>query len=326
MATEYKYSAFTNLLTVVGNRIATYTFIIYNMKQPKSAILFTFLVSLFACKTPPSKPQNATISELGHIDVILDSTTWYAIKTDSFVRSEFGVLEIDTTYYGGKPSYDLYVLGSLNFLHFSLAKGYWDNQQGGGVLVFQSQKPGQKDSLLHSWKQFYADSLYVHTFKGGDFTLDEVMAWYKRDTTKPKEARIFANLTTYSVDAYRNWGITDSLVNAGLVMKQFMEDWGGEELKNRLFNSITELQMAINPQEFKEIRTALLTTGYEENNDHFTHAFNPPIYITTSEKKGKSKYTKVKFKLNRSIPEKEIVFSPKATLKLSGTEAWFLFN
>ena len=294
----------------------------------KQIILSTLVVSLsfFACTEQATKSVNAPISDLGHIDVILDSATWHAIKNDSFIQNEFGVLNVDTAYYGGKASYDLYVLGHLNFLHLSLAKAFWNNQQGGGVLVFQTQKPGQKEALLNSWKQFYKDSLFAHSFKGSDFTLDEIMPWYKRDTTKPEEANIFPNLTTYSVDAYKNWGITDSVVNAGLAMKQFMGDWGGEPLKNRLFNSITELYLTINQQEFKEIRSALLAVGYEENKNSFTHASNPPIYISISEENSKPKYSKVKFKLNRSIAEKEIVFSPMAKLRLNGDEGWFVFN
>ena len=295
------------------------------MKHILFATLIIFL-SLFGCTEQASKSINAPISDLGHIDVILDSATWYAIKNDSFIQNEFGVLNVDTAYYGGKPSYDLFVLGHLNFLHLSLAKAFWDNQQGGGVLVFQTQKPGQKESLLNSWKQFYKDSLFLHSFKGSDFTLDEIMAWYNHDSTKPRKANIFANLTSYSVDAYKNWGITDSIVSAGLAMKQFMRDWGGEPLKTRLFNSISELYMTINQQEFKEIKSALLAVGYVENKNRFTHSANPPIYVTINEETQKSKYSKVKLKLNRSVADKEIVFSPMAKLKLSGTEGWFVFN
>lgn len=140
------------------------------------------------------------------------------------------------------------------------------------------------------------------------------------------EAHIFANLTSYSVEAYKNWGISDSIVSAGLAMKQFMRDWGGEPLKTRLFNSITELYMTINQQEFKEIKSALLAVGYKENKNSFTHSANPSIYVTTSEEKVKSKYTKVKFRLSRSMAEKEIVFGPMAKLKISGTEGWFVFD
>ena len=294
----------------------------------KNILLATFFAVLFfACNNQPSKIKSERpVSDLGHIDLILDSVTYFAIKSDSFMQKEFGVFNADTNYYGGKPSYDLYILGHLNFLHLSLAKGYWNNQRGAGVLVFQTRKPGMKDSLLNSWKQFYKDSLFVHTFKGSDFTLDEVMAWYKSDSTVQKEARIFANLTSFSTEAYRNWGITDSVVNAGLSMKQFMGDWGGVDLKNKLFNSITELHMTTNQKEFEEIKSSLLATGYQANKNTFTHLFNPTIYINVSEEKGKSKYSEVKFNLNRSITEREIIFSPHATLKLKGNEGWLLLN
>src|SRR4026208_489159 len=110
----------------------------------KKIILTALVVStyFFGCTEKASKSVEGPISNLGHIDVILDSATWYAIKNDSFIQNEFGVLNVDTAYYGGKPSYDLYILGNLNFLHLSLAKAFWNNQQGGGVLVFQTQKPG----------------------------------------------------------------------------------------------------------------------------------------------------------------------------------------
>ncbi|HEV8080016.1 MAG TPA: hypothetical protein VGP43_04840 [Chitinophagaceae bacterium] len=183
-----------------------------------------------------------------------------------------------------------------------------------------------KDSLLLAWKQFYKDSLIIHTYKGSEFILDEIMAWYKSDASKPKEASIFANLTSYSADAYHNWGITNSIINAGLAMKQFMTAWGGKKLETKLFHSITELHMTLNQKEFKEIKSSLLATGYRGNKNNFTHPFNPKIYITVNEQKGKSKYSKVKFKLTKAVSKREIVFSPNAALKLSGKEGWFLFN
>lgn len=97
-----------------------------------------------ACTMPPSKSElksdSGSDSYLGHIDVILDSVTWFAIKSDSFLKNEFSAVELDTVHYGGKPSYDIYLLGNNNFMHLSLAKGYWDDQQKGGVIVFQKAK------------------------------------------------------------------------------------------------------------------------------------------------------------------------------------------
>ncbi|MEO6346425.1 MAG: DUF5829 family protein [Aquaticitalea sp.] len=297
------------------------------MKHTLTCIVLSMLISTVVCEAQTSKSIAAyPVSDLAHIDVILDSITYYAIRNDPFMQNEFGVVEIDTAYYGGKPSYDLYILGQLNFLHLSLAKGFWDNQQGGGVLVFQTRKPNMKEPLFNSWKAFYKDSLFIHTYKGNEFTLDEVMAWYKTDTLKAKEPNIFANLTSYSADAYHNWGITDSIVDSGLSMKKFMESWGGKELENKLFRSITELHMTINQQEFKEIKSSLLANGYEENKNVFTHSFNPHVYITVNEETGNPKYSKVKFKLIKPVAIREIVFSPSTTLQLNGDVAWFLFK
>jgi hypothetical protein len=284
------------------------------------------ILTISGCTDQTSQSVKAPVSDLGHIDVILDSTTWHAIKNDAFLQKEFGVVMLDTTYYENKPRYELYLLGHLNFLHLNQARVSREHQLGGGVMAFQTQQPGQKDALLAAWKHYYKDSLSVHTSSGDDFTLDELLAWYKKDTTQPKQAIFFANLTSYSAETYKNWGITDSLVNEGRAMEKFMASWGGEPLKDRLFHSITELYLTLNEQEFKELKSALLAVGYEEMKNNFTHPTNPAVYITRSEEKGQPKYSKVKLRLNSSVPEKEIVFSPKASLKLSGNEGWFVFH
>ena len=292
----------------------------------KSILIVCLTFLFFSCKNQTTEVVVGPASDLAHIDVILDSATYEAIKNDSFMQTEFGVLNIDTAYYAGKPSYDLYLLGHRNFLHLSLAKGYWNNQKGSGVVVFQTRRPGVIDSVLGSWKQYYHDSLKIYTYKGHDFVLDEVMAWHKSDSLKPKEPVIFANLTSYSKDAYGNWGISDSIVDAGLSLKVFMEGWGGDALKDKLFYSLDELHMTVNAVEFIEIKSALLSIGYTESENTFTHRYNPTIYIVLSEDNTRPKYSKVKFRLNSSSLEKEIVFSPHATLKLRGNEAWFIFN
>lgn len=196
------------------------------MKKIISIIALACFV-FYSCKEE-TKNLPGPASDLGHIDLILDSATWEAVRNDSFMKNEFAVINNDTGSYGGKPSYDLYLLGQLNFLHISQANGFWAGQRGGGVLIFQTQKPGMIDSVLLTWKQYFSDSLDLHTYKGSDFTLYEAMAWYKIDSTRPKEPVMFASLTSYSKDAYKNWGITDSIINAGLAMKQFMADWGGK--------------------------------------------------------------------------------------------------
>ena len=83
----------------------------------KTISLVVFLTLLFlSCRQPVPQNVKGPASDLGHIDIILDSTTYEAIKRDTFMQKEFGVLYIDTVYYGGKPSYDLYLLGDLNLM------------------------------------------------------------------------------------------------------------------------------------------------------------------------------------------------------------------
>lgn len=105
-----------------------------------------------------------------------------------------------------------------------------------------------------------------------------------------------------------------------------MASWGGKELESKLFGGITELHMTINEKEFTEMKSALLATGYTEKNKIFTHSFNPSVYITVSEEKGNPKYSQVKFRLNKAVQEKEIIFSPSMTLKLNGNEGWLILN
>ena len=66
----------------------------------KQIILATLIITLsfWGCTEQISKSVNAPISYLGHIDLILDLVTWYAIKNDSFIQNEFGVLNVDTAY------------------------------------------------------------------------------------------------------------------------------------------------------------------------------------------------------------------------------------
>ena len=286
---------------------------------------YLIVVCLLLCACTRHTEKNiAPATDLAHIDIILDSATWTAVKNDSFMQKEFAVMHNDTAVYSGKNSYDIYLLGELNFLHLSQAKDFWKDRSGGGTLVFQSQKPGMKDSLLASWKYYYPDSLRSITYKGNDFTLYEIIAAY--DSTKPKKPEMFADLSSYSTDAYKNWGITDSVINAGLSLKQFMSDWAGEEGSGKLFKSITELYLNIDQKEFIEIRSALLATGYKEEENKFIHTNNPTVFINKTENNSIPKYSKIKLSLTKNIAPKEIVFSPQLSLKLNGYEAELLMN
>lgn len=271
----------------------------------KKLLAGTFILALCLCSCKEDKSKTIPpTSDLGHIDLILDSAAFYDILKDSFLIKEFAVVTQDTTMYS-KPSYDIYMLGSEAFLHISLAKEYWENKAGSGVMIFQTQKPGKGDSLLLSWKQFFKDSLSATSFKGSDFTTSEVLPYRKKDSLKPADPNFTPILMSYSVQAYRNWGFSDSVITHGLSMKEFMRSWDSSS-QTKLFRKVKSLHVQITKQEFAEMESALYAMGYSRNEDHFLHELNPKVYYTITENNVVPKYTRIEIELSKSTSEREI--------------------
>ena len=97
------------------------------MKQPilSFAIIIASILIMHSC-SQKAATFSAPESDLGHVDLILDSAAFHAVLQDSFFRQEFSSLFQDTTMYS-KPSYDIYLTGQEAFLHISLAKEYWND-------------------------------------------------------------------------------------------------------------------------------------------------------------------------------------------------------
>ncbi|SDB58424.1 hypothetical protein SAMN03097699_2308 [Flavobacteriaceae bacterium MAR_2010_188] len=281
------------------------------MKQIITILLTACCLS--ACKKE-QKLLPVPVSDLGHVDLILDSTAFHAILQDSFLTNEFAVLSQDTTMYS-KPSYDIYLTGREAFLHISLAKEYWADKAGSGVMIFQTRRPGKADSLLLGWKKFYRDSLIKHTFEGGDFSLGEIMPYRKKDSTRPVQPNFTPLLTSYSAQAYKNWGFNDSLINNGLPMQEFMNSWD-TATQSKLFKKLKSLHVQLTEQEFTEMESALQTMGYEKQANGFTHAFNPSVYYTITEKNEVPKYTRIEIELAGAAAERTIHLGTAYTIKV----------
>ena len=271
------------------------------MKQLLTIIL---AASCFSSCNDSRKVFTAPVSDLAHVDLILDSAAFYAIMQDSFLTNDFAVFSQDTTLYS-KPSYDIYLTGREAFLHISLAKEYWANKAGSAVMIFQTRKPGMDDSLNQAWKQFYKDSLNYHTFKGGDFELGEILPYRKKDSTKRVEPNFTPILTSYSTQGYKNWGFNDSVITNGLSMKEFMNSWD-KNTQSKLFNKIKSLHVQLTQQEFNEMESASSTMGYTKQTNGFMHAFNPAVYYTITETNVIPKYKKIEIELAAKAPERTI--------------------
>lgn len=268
--------------------------------------LFIILLSVIYCTAcmEEKKPFSAPISDLAHIDLVLDSLAFHAILQDSFLTKEFAVASQDTTLYS-KPSYDIYLLGREAFLHISLASEYWENKEGSGVMIFQTRKSSKGDSLQAAWKQFYSDSLYFHTFQGGDFELEEIMPYRKKDLSKPAEPNFTPILTSYSTQSYKNWGFDDTAISKGVTSQEFMNSWDiNSQIK--LFKKIKTLDVQLTNQEFAEMESAVYAMGYIKQENRFSHDSNPTINFTITDTNITPKYTRIEIELAKKAPDQII--------------------
>jgi hypothetical protein len=278
-------------------------------------VIVTAFFFFTSCKEK-NKTFSAPVADLGHLDLVLDSAAFHAILQDSFLVNEFAVVSQDTTKYA-KPSYDIYLLGSEAFLHISLAKEYWKNKEGSGVMIFQTKRPGKHDSLLLAWKQFYKDSLNATSFKGGDFNTDEVLPYRKKDSLKPVEPNFTPILMSYSMLGYKNWGFSDSIITHGLSMKEFMRSWDSSS-QVKLFRKIKSLHVQVTKQEFAEMESALYAMGYVHNDDHFVHDVHPKIHYTITEKNIIPKYKQIEIELSKSTGERTLQLGTMYTVSVKG--------
>lgn len=279
-------------------------------------VLILLQLGLYSCQEKEEKFAISD-SDLGHIDFVLDSIAFNAILEDSFLRNEFAVVFQDTTDYS-KPSYDIYLLGAEAFLHISLAKDYWENKAGSGVMIFQTRKPVLRDSLLLGWKQFFADSLYTHTFQGGDFELGEIYPYRDKNSPIASLPRFTPILTSYSAQSYQNWGFDSAGIKEGIPMQEFMKSWDLES-QSRLFKKLRKLSVQLTELELKEMESALFSMGYSKENTYYFHPSNPTIEYAITTTNQIPKYTRIEIEMNSESPDRVIDLGSTYQISVKGT-------
>ena len=288
------------------------------MKNKMRVLFGVVILFAFSCETKQIYLK-APISDLGHIDLVLDSIDYYSVITDTFLTGEFALYFRDTVIYGGKPSYDIYLAGQENFFHISLAKGYWQDKAGSGVIVFQTRKPEMKDSLLITWKQYYTDSLTSHVFNGDGFDLGEIMIYRPKGQASEKQTVFFSNLTSYSQQTLKNRGMNDSSIANGISMREFMKDWD-TTIPSKLFKKITQLNVQVTQDEFKDLESALKTVGYTQTGDSFTHKSNPKVFFEIVSESKSPKYKRIEIELSRPTSEKNFSIGNAYNVTIKGTK------
>ncbi len=262
-------------------------------------------------------------SFLGHLDIIIDTSTVRQLAEDEYLMKSFGISFFDTVMMGNQRSFDMFILGQENFLHFSQAREFYQNQAGGLNLIFQSKKPEMKDSLVNTWKKFTELALDVNISKGTGYTLFEVLPMY--NWTNVSHPRVIPFLTTYSFESYRTWGFGDSLIS-GVGMRTFMSSWGGQDLKAIYFDKILEVHMNATAKELEVLKSALFASGYTEEGNVYKHEGSATIFITVNENENASRISRIKFALSSifSVPFEKTYNRLKVSL--GGNVGWFTFQ
>lgn len=287
----------------------------------KFYIVLTFFAVMVISGCGPDKPViPVPTSFLGHVDIILDTTTIRQISEDEFLMKTFGISNFDTLVMNNQKSYDMYLIGRENFLHFSQAREYYRNQQGGVSLIFQSKKPDMKDSLMNTWKKFTDFALDINVSSGTGFTLYEIMPLYS--LTNAAHPRVMPILTTYSAESYRTWGFNDSIAS-GVGMKTFLSGYGSSAV---LFDKITEIHLNATSRELEILKSGLFAAGYTEEGTKFELPGSASIFVTINENENLNRFVNMKILLSKDIPESYEKTFNRLKVSLQGNAGWFIYQ
>jgi hypothetical protein len=282
-------------------------------------ILFAFIIFISGCGSEKEKIP-VPVSFLGHIDIILDTTTIRQIAEDEYMMKTFGISNFDTLAIGNQKSYDMFMVGRENFLHFSQAREFYQNQQGGVNLIFQSKKPEMKDSLMNTWKKFTEVALDVNVSSGTGFTLYEIMPLHSM--TGVTHPMVMPILSTYSTESYRTWGFTDSLAN-GVGMRTFLSGYGSSAV---LFDKIAEVHLNATSREFEILKSGLFAAGYTEEGTKFELPGSASVFVTINENENINRLVSIKFTLSRVLSEPYEKTFNRLKVSFGGNSGWFTYQ
>jgi hypothetical protein len=262
------------------------------------------LCSVFAVIALTGCGKNETVPEtdLGHLDIILDTATFRQVAGDFFLKSGFGLCILDTAMYKGQPSIDYFVVGQENFFHFSDQRGFWAQQPGSVNLIFQTRKPDMKDSIYIVWKRNASYGLEENISESPGNMLIEVFPLVNWNDIS--FSRVLPFITTHSAETYRTMGYNDNDIRNGVNMKSFITKNVGS-VEGLVFKSFLEIELYATTQEKQTLNAAFLAAGYETDGDKYVRSGNPTIKINVKEEPVFYKISKAKVKLSKSIPSVE---------------------
>lgn len=275
------------------------------------------LFSALACRETNSK-MNAPATDPGHIGFVLDSAAYFDLLNDSFLTNEFAQLFVDTSHHP-EPLIELYLTGREAFLNVGLAKEFWQDKGGKGIMMFQTRKPGEIDNLIRNWKQVYTDSLNSYVHDGGGFKIAEVTPYLNKNDPSSKQPNMSILLASYTIPTYKSWGFSDSAIANGITMKAFMNSWDSRT-QTKLFKKFKSFHIQLTVKELKQIESGLISIGYAKEENVFKHDDNPQIYFTITDGNEIPKYTRIEIELAESTTQRVIQLGNMYTVYVKDRE------
>lgn len=279
-----------------------------------AAIIFVFAA---ACNNATLK-TNAPATDPGHIGFVLDSAAYFDLLNDSFLTQEFAQLFVDTNHHP-EPLIELYLAGREAFLNVGLAKEFWQDKAGKGIMMFQTRKPGEIDNLIHNWKQVYTDSLNSYVHDGGGFKIAEVTPYLNKNEPSSKQPNMSILLASYTIPTYKSWGFSDSVIANGISMEAFMNSWDNRT-QIKLFKKFKSFHIQLTAAELHQIESGLISIGYTKSENVFKHNYNPSVYFTVTAKNEIPKYTRIEIELAESTTQRVIQLGNMYTVYVKDRE------
>ena len=265
------------------------------LKKVKSIILLLFLFASSACFSQNIK------SDFSHIEIIVDSASFEELVANGFVRNQFGSCTYDTMV-RSPLVLSLYINGQDNFIHFNPSRGYFATQRGTAYLIFQTRRPGQGKLLEQQWRSVAKDSIVAYDFKGQDFALTEIVHNDHYRLSKKANNNLIPMLSSYSVESYRKWGLSDS---AEVSMRQFLLS---SVKKDRLFEKIISVELSITQKELEKLIPVLELAGYRKKKNKFSKSGEPTIIYVINNKLNEPKVKKLSIRLTQNANDQNFNF------------------
>lgn len=160
--------------------------------------LLVLLVVMFFVLQHYNNYAQPPSSVLSHIEIVIDSSDFEKLISNSFIRDSFGITFYDTMQ-KSPLAIGYYINGLEHFINFNPNKGYFASQRGSVYLIFQSLRPGQGKLLEQSLKSIAKDSIISYDYKAPSFTLTEIIFQKHSNLHNSTSNHFIPMLSSYSL-------------------------------------------------------------------------------------------------------------------------------